>query len=54
MLYQIDQKNISLANINKSSFTDRCQFLSSSLDRLVKNLGNNDFKYLSQNLIVTY
>ena len=48
MLYQIDQKNISFANNHKSSFIDRCQFLSSSLDRLVKNLGNDDFKYLSQ------
>ena len=48
MLYQIDQKNISFANNHKSSFIDRCQLLSSSLDRLVKNLGNDDFKYLSQ------
>ena len=29
-------------------FNDRFQFLSSSLDRLVKNLGEDDFKYLSQ------
>ena len=33
---------------NKLSFTDSFQFLSSSLDSLVKNLGKDDFKYLSQ------
>ena len=30
------------------SFIDSFRFLSSSLDSLVKNLGQNDFKYLSQ------
>ena len=30
------------------SFIDSFQFLSSSLDSLVKNVGNDDFKYLSQ------
>ena len=36
-------------NINsKLDFIDSFQFLSSSLDSLVKNLGNDDFKYLSQ------
>ena len=29
-------------------FIDSYQFLSTSLDSLVKNLGKNDFKYLSQ------
>ena len=33
---------------NKLSFIDSFQFLSSPLDSLVKNLGKNDFKYLSQ------
>ena len=33
---------------NKLSFIDSFQFLSSSLDRLVKNLNKDDFKYLSQ------
>ena len=33
---------------NKLSFTDSFQFVSSSLDRLVKNLGEDEFKYLSQ------
>ena len=33
---------------NKLSFIDSFQFLSSSLDSLVKNLAKDDFKYLSQ------
>ena len=33
---------------NKLSFIDSFQFLSSSLDRLVKNLNKDDFKNLSQ------
>ena len=33
---------------NKLSFIESFQFLSSSLDSLVKNLSKNDFKYLSQ------
>ena len=33
---------------NKLSFIDNFQFLRSSLDSLVKNLGKGDFKYLSQ------
>ena len=33
---------------NKSRFTDSFQFLSSSLDSLVKTFANNDFQYLSQ------
>ena len=31
-----------------NSFIDSFQFLSSSLESLVKNLGKDDFKYLSQ------
>ena len=35
--------------INKSLvFIDSMQFMNSSLDALVKNLTDNDFKYLSQ------
>ena len=33
---------------NKLSFIESFQFLSSSLDNLVKNLNKDDFKYLSQ------
>ena len=33
---------------NKVIFIDSFQFLSSSLDSVVKNLGKDDFKYLSQ------
>ena len=33
---------------NKLTFIDSFQFLSSSLDSLIKNLGKNDFYYLSQ------
>ena len=34
--------------INKLSFIDSFQSLCSSLESLVKNLGKDDFKYLSQ------
>ena len=33
---------------NKLNFIDSFQFLGSSLDSLVKNLGKDNFKYLSQ------
>ena len=33
---------------NKLSFINNFQFLSSSLDTLVKNLAKDDFKYLSK------
>ena len=33
---------------NKLVFIDSFQFLSSSLDRLARNLGKNEFKHLSQ------
>ena len=39
---------MSLTSNNKLSFIDRFQFLSSSLDSLVKNLNKEDSKYLSQ------
>ena len=42
------EKYMSFTINNKLSFIDSFQFLSSSLDSLVKNLGNDDFKYLSQ------
>ena len=35
---------------NKLNVIDSFQFLSSLLDRLVKNLNKNDFKYLSQGI----
>ena len=42
------EKYMSFTINNKLSFIDSCQFLSSSLDSLVKNLNKDDFKYLSQ------
>ena len=41
------EKYMSFTNNNKLSFIDSFQFLSSSLDSLVKNLSQDDFKYLS-------
>ena len=35
-------------SFNKLHFIDSFQFLSSSLDSLVKKLGKDDFKYLNQ------
>ena len=42
------EKYISFSINNKPSFIDSFQFLGCSLDSLVKNLGKDDFKYLSQ------
>ena len=42
------EKYMSFSISNKLSFINNFQFLSSSLDRLVKNLAKDDFKYLSQ------
>ena len=42
------EKHVSFSINNKSSFIDSFQFLSSSLDSLVKNLNKDDFKYYSQ------
>ena len=42
------EKYFSFTINNKLSFIDSFQFLSSSLDSLVKNLAKDDFKYLSQ------
>ena len=42
------EKYMSFTINYKLRFTDSFQFLSPSLDSLVKNLGKNDFKYLSQ------
>ena len=42
------EKYMSFSINDKLSFTNNFQFLSSSLDSLVKNLGKDDFKYLSQ------
>ena len=41
------EKYMGFAISNKLSFIDSFQFLSSLLDTFVKNLGENDFKYLS-------
>ena len=41
------EKYMSFTINNKLRFIGRSQFLSSSLDSLVKNLGKADFKYLS-------
>ena len=51
------EKYESFTTNNKVSFIESFQFLSSSIDNLVKNLNKNDFKYLSiwvKNLIITY
>ena len=42
------EKCMSFSINNKLRFIDNFQFLSSSLDSLTKNLGKDDFKYLSQ------
>ena len=42
------EKYVRFSINNKLSFIDSFQFLSSSLDSLVKNLGKDDLKYLSQ------
>ena len=42
------EKYLSFTISKKINFIDSFQFLSSSLDSLVKNLNKYDFKYLSQ------
>ena len=42
------EKYLSFTTNTKLHFIDSLQFLSSSLEILVKNLSNNDFKYLIQ------
>ena len=42
------EKYMSFTIGNKLIFIDSFQFLSSSLDSLVKSLNTDDFKYLSQ------
>ena len=42
------EKSMKFSINNKLSFIDSFQFLSSSLDSLIKRLGKYDFKYLSQ------
>ena len=44
------EKYMSLKISDKLAFIDGFQFLSSSLDSLVKDLSKVDFKYLSQEL----
>ena len=45
------EKYLSFTLNNKLIFLDSFQFLSSSLDSLVKNLNKDDFKYLNQVII---
>ena len=42
------EKHMNFTINNKLIFTASLQFLSSSLDSLIKNLNKDDFKYLSQ------
>ena len=42
------EQYISFSVNNKTGFIDSFQLLSSSLDTLVKNVSNDDFKYVSQ------
>ena len=42
------EKDMNFSINNKLSFIENVQFLSSSLDSLVKHLSKDDFKYLSQ------
>ena len=44
------QKDVNFNINNKLIFIDSCQFLSSLLESLVKNLDKDDFKYLSQEI----
>ena len=49
MLNQMDQKKYMAFTINKNLYyIDSKKFMNSGLDALVKNLTDNDFKYLSQ------
>ena len=48
------EKYMSFIINNKLRFINSFQFLSSSLDSLVKNLNKDDFKYLNQELIITH
>ena len=44
----MDQKNMRALPSNKLDFIDSFQLVSSSVDSVVKKLGKDDFKYLSQ------
>ena len=44
------EKYVSFSINNKLSFIDSFQFLSSSLESLVKNLGKDDFKYFESRI----
>ena len=44
------QKDVNININNKLIFIDSCQFLSSLLESLVKNLDKDDLKYLSQEI----
>ena len=44
------EKNMTFTIDNNAAFIDSIQFMNSSQDSLVKNLSDNDFKYLSQEI----
>ena len=46
------EKHMAFTTNNSLVFMDSMQFMNSSLDALVKNFSDNDFKYLSQKLVV--
>ena len=49
MLYQIGlEKYIAFTINNNLVLIENMQFMNSSLNKLVKNLSDNDFKYLAQ------
>ena len=48
------EKYMSFSIIDKLSFIDSFPFLRSSLDRLVEDLGKDDFKYLIKNLVLMF
>ena len=53
MLYQIGlEKYIAFTINNNLVLIENMQFMNSSLNKLVKNLSDNDFKYLAQEFSV--
>ena len=48
------EKYMSFSIIDKLSFIDSFPFLRSSLDRLVEDLGKDNFKYLIKNLVLMF
>ena len=48
------EKQMSFITNNKLSFIDSFQFLSSSLESLVKNFNKDDSKYLKEEFVIAY